>query len=115
MAKRDQKAYSGEDPRAGQKHSAWAKQTSQVYGKGPDKHHGGFECAVDPGPLIDSEMQRTSNVWQPHIHQATRACRNECTEEHAGDSQQWVCSHYRLSILRVGIMACHLSPSDRPP
>src|SRR5271163_835038 len=106
MAKRDQKAYDGEYPCAGQKHSPWAKETSQVYGKGPDKHHGGVERGVDPGPLIDSEMQRTSNVRQTHAHQATRACRNECAKEHTGDPQQWVCCHCWASILRVGISTC---------
>src|ERR1700720_4744462 len=115
MAKRDQKTYCCEDPCAGQKHSPWAKETSQIYGKGSDKHHGGVERGVDPRPLIDSEMQPASNVRQPNAHQATRACRNECTKEHTGDPQQRVCCHCRASILRVGVRTFHWSPSDRPP
>src|SRR5580658_7190486 len=107
MAKRNQKTYYCEDPCAGQKHSPWAKEASQVYGKRPDKHHGGVERGVDPRPLIDSEMQRTSNVRQTHAHQATRACCNECAKEHASYPQQRVCCYCRASILRVGIRTCH--------
>src|SRR5260370_9107258 len=101
MAKRDQKTYYCEYPRTGQKHSPWAKETSKVYGKRPDKHHGGVERGVYPRPLIDSEMQRTSNVRQPHAHQATRACRNECAAAHAGDPQQLTAWHSRLHAFRV--------------
>src|SRR5580692_10816371 len=99
MAKWNQKTYNREDPCAGQKHSPWTKETSQVNGKGPDKHHGSVECGVDPGGFINSEMQRTSNVCQTHAHQAARACRNECAKEYAGDPQQRVCCHCRASIL----------------
>jgi hypothetical protein len=56
MAKGDQTTYRGEDPCTGQKYSPGAQETTQIYGKGTNKHHGGVECSVDPGRFIDSEM-----------------------------------------------------------
>src|ERR1700761_4813889 len=114
MTKRDQETCECEDPCACQKHSPCTEKASQVYGERPDEHHRSVERGVDPRPLVDAEMQLTSNVGQTHAHQATSACRNECAEQHSGDSQQGVGCYRRASILRVGVRICHWS-SVRPP